>query len=77
MTPETQAATPININLQITMANNRYCIFTQPVRVNTNDYWYETWISSITTSSFILTPVRSGSGTDTAYIYWKIEGYAA
>lgn len=72
-----QAGTGITINLPVTMADNKYCVFTQPVRVNTDDYWYESLITSISTGSFVITPVRNGSGTDTAYVFWEIRGMAA
>ena len=76
-TATVQAGTAIPITLQVTMAGTNYCIFTQTVRVNTNDSWYETWITNITTATFTLTPVRQGSGTDTAYVYWEVKGRAA
>lgn len=71
------AGTGIPVTLQVVMAGTNYCIFTQTVRVNTNDPWYDAWLTNITTAAFTLTPNRDGSGTDTAYAYWEVKGYAA
>lgn len=76
-TSTVQAGTGIGINLPVTMADTNYSVYTQPVRVNTDDYWYESLITSITTASLTITPVRNGSGTDTAYVFWKVCGMAA